>query len=145
LDYEKHPYSGKERRLNVIFLLSKNWKPEWNGCNELWDENVVHCIKKTEIVFNRAIIFKTNDISWHGLPEKIMCPDNVYRKSLAYYYVSPLNNIKDNDKYRSKAVFVKRPNDTYDENLEILYKIRPYRRITKEDIELHMPYWKKEN
>jgi Rps23 Pro-64 3,4-dihydroxylase Tpa1-like proline 4-hydroxylase len=144
LDYEKHPYSGKERRLNVILLLTKNWKPEWNGCNELWDENVSKCIKKTENIFNRAIIFKTNDISWHGLPEKINCPEGIYRKSLAYYYVSPLNNIKNDDKYRSKAVFVKRPQDEYDEKLEELYKIRPCRRITKTDMEMYMPNWKKE-
>jgi Rps23 Pro-64 3,4-dihydroxylase Tpa1-like proline 4-hydroxylase len=145
LDYEKHPYSGKERRLNIILILTKNWKPEWNGCNELWDANVTECKKRTENVFNRAIIFKTNDISWHGLPEKIMCPENVYRKSLAYYYVSPLNSIKDENKYRSKAVFVKRPHDSHDENLETLYKIRPHRRITKEDMNTFMPNWKKED
>jgi len=145
LDYEKHPYSGKERRLNIILILTKNWKPEWNGCNELWDANVTECKKRTENVFNRAIIFKTNDISWHGLPEKIVCPENVYRKSLAYYYVSPLNSIKDENKYRSKAVFVKRPHDSYDEKLETLYKIRPHRRITNEDMNTFMPDWKKED
>jgi len=145
LDYEKHPFSGKERRLNVILILTKNWKSEWNGLNELWDENVTECIKKTDNIFNRVILFKTNDISWHGLPEKINCPENIYRKSLAYYYVSPLNNIKDESKYRSKAVFVKRPCDKYDENLEELYKIRPNRRITKEDMKKYMPYWKKED
>lgn len=145
LDYEKHPFSGKERRLNVILILTKNWKPEWNGFNELWDENVTECIKKTDNVFNRVILFKTNDISWHGLPEKINCPENVYRKSLAYYYVSPLNSIKDEREYRSKAVFVKRPCDKYDENLEELYKLRPHRRITNEDMKKYMPYWKKED
>ena len=145
LDYEKHPYSGKERRLNIIFILTKNWKPEWNGSNELWDANVTECKKRTENIFNRAILFKTNDISWHGLPEKIMCPENIYRKSLAYYYVSPLNSIKDEDKYRSKAVFVKRPNDPYDDNLDKLYKIRPHRRITQEDMAIYMPNWKKED
>jgi Rps23 Pro-64 3,4-dihydroxylase Tpa1-like proline 4-hydroxylase len=145
LDYEKHPFSGKERRLNVILILTKNWNPEWNGLNELWDKNVTECIKKTDNIFNRVILFKTNDISWHGLPEKIICPENVYRKSLAYYYVSPLNNIKDESKYRSKAVFVKRPTDKYDENIEELYKIRPYRRITCDDMKKYMPDWKKED
>jgi hypothetical protein len=142
LDYEKHPYSGKERRINVIYFLSKEWLPEWNGQNELWNENVTDCITKTEIKFNRAIIFKTNDISWHGLPEKIICPENVFRKSLAYYYVSPLNSHKSEESYRKKAKYVKRPQDKFDAGLEELYKIRPRRRITKEDINLFCPDWK---
>jgi len=142
LDYEKHPYSGKERRLNIILFLSKGWKDEWNGCNELWNKEVTKCVKKTKPIFNRAIIFKTNDISWHGLPDKILCPDNEYRKSLAYYYVSPLNSFKDEDAYRKKAKYVKRPEEPYDENMEELYKIRTYRRITNEDIFKYFPNWK---
>jgi len=142
LDYEKHPYSGKERRINIIYFLTKDWKPEWNGQNELWDQNVTQCVTKTEIYFNRAIIFKTNDISWHGLPEKISCPENVFRKSLAYYYVSPLSSNKSEKKYRLKACYVKRPSDKYDAGLEELYRIRPYRRISKEDIDTFCPYWK---
>jgi hypothetical protein len=141
LDYEKHPYSGKERRLNIILFMSKNWDINWNGANELWDNHVRKCISKTEIKFNRAIIFKTNDISWHGLPEKILCPKNIFRKSLAYYYVSPLNTQKMEEQYRKKAKFIKRPEDPYDEKIEKLYKIRSYRLITQKDMELIMPHW----
>jgi Rps23 Pro-64 3,4-dihydroxylase Tpa1-like proline 4-hydroxylase len=143
LDYEKHPYSGKERRINIIYFLSKDWKEEWNGQNELWNKNVTKCIKRTDVKFNRAIIFKTNNISWHGLPERILCPKDVYRKSLAYYYVSPLSNLnKMEEEYRKKAKYVNRPNDTISEGIQKLYEIRPYRRITQEDIDTHMPKWK---
>lgn len=141
LDYEKHPITGKERRLNIILFMSDNWKTEWNGANELWNTNVTECISKTEVKFNRAIIFKTNDDSWHGLPEKILCPIDIFRKSLAYYYVSDLTNIKLNDNYRSKANFVKRPNDPFNENIQKLYDIRNKRRITQEDLELLCPNW----
>lgn len=142
LDYEKHPYSGKERRINVILFLSKGWMSEWNGANELWNKDVTDCITKTEVKFNRAIIFKTNDVSWHGVPDTIKCPQDVFRMSLAYYYVSPLNNIiNKNNKYRQKAKYTKRPNETYNENMEQLYKIRESRRITKEDIEKYIPGW----
>jgi hypothetical protein len=141
LDYEKHPFSGKERRLNIILFMSKDWNINWNGANELWDKNVTKCIAKTEIKFNRAILFKTNDISWHGLPDKITCPNDIFRKSLAYYYVSPLNTHKSEKDYRKKAKFIKRPQDPYDENMEKLYEIRPHRRITKEDMNTLMPNW----
>lgn len=149
LDYEKHPLSGKERRLNIIYFLSKDWKSEWNGQNELWDKNSEKCVKKTEVVFNRAIIFKTNDITWHGLPDKILCPENEHRKSLAFYYVSPLNVIKSNPTktYRTKAHYILNNKNEKNENnnkLRELCKIRQHRRITQEDMNTYCPNWNKE-
>ena len=94
LDYEKHPYlKDKERRLNVILFLNKEWDSKWKGDNQLWDKELNYYVS-TQVKFNRALIFQTNDISWHGLPDKIMCPENCFRKSLAYYYISPLTSKK---------------------------------------------------
>jgi hypothetical protein len=139
LDYEKHPYSGKERRINIIIYLSKDWRSEWKGATELWDNDLKNCIVKSHVQFNTAIIFKTNNASWHGLPEKILCPENVFRKTLAFYYVSEPNNY--NNEYRKKATYKKRHDEPYDENMDQLYKIRPFRRITKEDMDSLFPGW----
>jgi Rps23 Pro-64 3,4-dihydroxylase Tpa1-like proline 4-hydroxylase len=141
LDYEKHPYSGKERRLNIILFMTKNWNSNWNGANELWNCDVSQCITKTDVKFNRAIIFKTNDVTWHGLPDKILCPENTFRKSLAYYYVSPLNTKKTEDEYRKKAKFIKRPQDPDNEKINKLYDIRSNRRINNDDMKSIMPDW----
>jgi dTDP-glucose 4,6-dehydratase len=142
LDYEKHPITNKQRRLNIILYLSKNWNPEWNGASELWDVNVQNCVVKSTPIFNNAIVFQTNEISYHGVSDTIMCPEGTYRKSFAYYYVSPLEAQQDTNKfgadesgYRYKASFTKRPEHPEDERMEKLYKIRPYRRITKEDMD----------
>lgn len=144
LDYEKHPITGKERRLNVIYFLSKDWKSEWNGQNELWNNDVTECITKTFVKFNRALVFKTNDISWHGLPTPITCPEGNYRKSLAFYYVSPLKSIKTN--YRNKAKYtITNESDKTDEGLKILCDIRSNRRLTIDDIQGYCPNWKKYN
>jgi 3,5-epimerase/4-reductase len=149
LDYEKHPITGKQRRLNIILYMSKDWKEEWNGQTELWDKDMKECKIKSHVIFNSAILFKTNDISWHGLPEIIKCPDDIYRKSIAYYYVSNLENNNNNNKfgddgtgYRTKATFIKRPSDQYDERMEKLYKIRPFRRIEQTDMDEIWPEWK---
>ena len=144
LDYEKHPISGKERRTNVILFLTKNWNSEWGGANELWDQEVNNRIVKNDVEFNTAIIFKTNDISWHGVPDIITCPEGVLRKSLAFYYISPLSSDKSDEEYRFKAKFVKRPFDITSEGIDMLYKIRPIRRITQEDMEMYAPNWEKE-
>lgn len=143
LDYEKHPFTGKERRLNVILFLTKEWQKEWGGQNELWNIDATECITKTDIKFNRAIIFKTNDISWHGLPNPITCPEGIYRKSLAFYYISPLKSFK--TEYRNKAKYILTDDKKNDENLQRLCKIRSNRRLTNEDLQLYYSDWKKEN
>ena len=142
LDYEKHPYLNKQRRLNVILYLTKEWNPEWNGETQLWDKDMKECVVKSQVEFNTAIIFKTNEVSWHGLPEIITCPKGTLRKTLAYYYISPLESEAKEEKigndgtgYRTKATFTKRPQDTFCEKIDKLYKIRPHRLINQTDIE----------
>lgn len=148
LDYEKHPHLDKERRLNIILYLSKDWKDEWNGDTQLWNKDMTECVKSSPVRFNTAIVFKTNDISWHGVPEKIKCPENLFRNSFAYYYISPLETKSNKDKignngsgYRTKATFTKRPQDPLDHRIEKLFSIRPLRLITKKDMEEIYPEW----
>jgi hypothetical protein len=153
LDYEKHPLiENKERRLNIILYLNKTWKDEWKGDTELWDDNMTKCVVSQKIKYNSAILFETNNTSWHGVPEKLLCPDNESRKTIAYYYISPLTKKNNNDKnkygadetgYRNKASFIARPGDNNKEKLDKFYKIRPTRRITKKDIEDIWPEWNK--
>lgn len=71
-----------------------------------------------------------------------MCPENEYRMSLDYYYVSPLVARNDTNKYgadksgyRTKASFIKRPQDPDDPRMDELYKLRRYRRIEYNDLE----------
>jgi len=141
IDYEIHPISNKQRRLNVILYLNDEWNQEWNGDTQLWDETVSNCVVKSYPKKNTAIIFVTTEQSWHGVPNIILCPNDIYRKTLAFYYVSDIKNEKNVDKlganengFRKKAVFVKRPSDPYDERMEALYKIRPHRLITDQDM-----------
>ena len=40
-------------------------------------------------LINNMLIFRTDKDSNHGFPDKLLCPDNVIRKSIAlYYYVN---------------------------------------------------------
>jgi len=149
LDYEKHPIlENKQRRLNIIFYLNQEWEKEWNGATELWNADMSKCIHKCYPSKNKAIIFETSEMSWHGVPDIIKCPEGMYRKTLALYYISSLKSNPeknklgaDEDGYRKKAIFVKRPFDKYDERMEKLYRIRPYRRITDNDMMEIWPDW----
>ena len=93
LDYSIHPKSGLQRKLNLIIYLTEGWKPEWGGGLELWSHNPETKLplrkeKTIHNVFNRAILFDTTQKSWHGLPEPLDCPEGVYRKSMAVYYMT---------------------------------------------------------
>jgi Rps23 Pro-64 3,4-dihydroxylase Tpa1-like proline 4-hydroxylase len=107
LDYEKHPISGKERRINILLYLTREWKAEWGGGLKLYSANMSKCEKEIQPEFNCAAMFKTFGNSWHGFPEPITCPQGKSRKSLALYFVSDLETKKSENMYRFKAKFVK--------------------------------------
>jgi Rps23 Pro-64 3,4-dihydroxylase Tpa1-like proline 4-hydroxylase len=78
------------RRLNLIVYLNKEWLPEWGGSLELHsnprkpEEN--HC-QSFSPIFNRAVLFETNEYSWHGFP-RIELPvgeRHRSRKSISIY------------------------------------------------------------
>lgn len=138
LDYNIHPITKKERRLNLIIYMNKDWKEEYGGKIELYNTNM---IKITEEMpsFNTAIIFKTCDISYHGLPKPIKCPDDIFRKSIAIYYVS---NPRDNITERYKAEYFPQLNQPVNDNIRKLYEIRKNRLITDDDLDQIYPNWK---
>ncbi len=73
------------RRLNILIYFNKNWQPEWGGEIELWDENVQNCIHSFSPIFNRCVVFATNEISYHGVTA-VKCPPDMARRSFAAYY-----------------------------------------------------------
>jgi Rps23 Pro-64 3,4-dihydroxylase Tpa1-like proline 4-hydroxylase len=86
VDYNFHPVTKKQRRLNLLVYLNKDWKREYQGRLELWDMRTKRQLQDIEPVFNRAVMFETNEISHHGHPVPLVIPDGVSRKSIAVYY-----------------------------------------------------------
>ena len=73
------------RRLNILIYFNKDWKPEYGGNIELWDADVKVCHHTFSPIFNRCVVFETNDISYHGVTA-VKCPEGMSRKSFAAYY-----------------------------------------------------------
>jgi Rps23 Pro-64 3,4-dihydroxylase Tpa1-like proline 4-hydroxylase len=94
VDFTNHPKTGFHRRLNLIVYLNKEWQKEWGGSIELHKnprlEPHMDEIISVEPCFNRAVIFETNNISWHGFPLIDLPEDKkqLSRKSFALYYYS---------------------------------------------------------
>ena len=85
-DFNKHPDTKLDRRINVLVYLNKNWKTEYGGQFELWNETMTECVKKIEPNFNTMAIFSTTSKSYHGNPGIIKCEEGNSRKSIAMYY-----------------------------------------------------------
>ena len=85
-DFNFHPKTKLHRRLNLLLYLNKDWKPNYNGYLELWDMNSKVCFENVAPDFNRAVIFATSEISWHGHPAPLNTPENITRQSLSSYF-----------------------------------------------------------
>lgn len=81
-----HHHKTWRRRLNLILYLNPAWQSEWGGAIELWDDKMHQCAASVPPLLNHALIFSTSETSYHGFPEKLACPENVSRKSIALYY-----------------------------------------------------------
>jgi hypothetical protein len=78
------------RRLNLIVYLNPEWCEEWGGALEIHsnprrpEENQ---IRSYAPLFNRCVMFETNEYSWHGFP-RINLPEgkrHLSRKSISIY------------------------------------------------------------
>jgi len=106
-DFNRHPTLDLDRRVNILIYLNKNWEQAYGGDLELWDKEMKFCERKIAPIFNKMVIFSTNDFSNHGHPEPIRCPENISRKSIALYYFSkgrPVSEL-DNNNIKNKTYF----------------------------------------
>lgn len=86
IDGNYHDASGLNRRINAIIYLNPGWQDGWGGEFGLYDSTGDILIKKVEPLFNRLVIFDTNDYSYHGLPDPLNFPKDEVRKSIILYY-----------------------------------------------------------
>ncbi len=85
-DFNRHPRTRLERRLNVLVYLNRDWKEEYGGALELWSPDMSSSEVRILPFFNRCVVFSTTSTSFHGHPEPLSCPDGETRKSMALYY-----------------------------------------------------------
>mmetsp|Transcript_22205 Transcript_22205/g.56015 ORF Transcript_22205/g.56015 Transcript_22205/m.56015 type:complete len:400 (-) Transcript_22205:89-1288(-) len=147
LDYSIHPITGKERRVNLIIYMNRDWDDEWGGELALWEGTPNGMtrgpVQKIKPRFNQAALFRTSDISWHGMPDPVRCPPGRARKSVAIYYVS---DARAEATPRYKASYKARPDDAIRgtaafEGYSRLCETRIQRRLEYGDVVEALPGW----
>src|SRR5579862_8021748 len=90
VDFNYDQEQQLHRRLNLIVYLNKDWKSEWGGAIEIHsnprtpDTNRIYAF---DPLFNRCVLFETNEHSWHGFPRIDLPPEERHRsrKSISIY------------------------------------------------------------
>lgn len=86
-DFTVHPHKKLwRRRVNLLVYLNDNWQNSYGGSLELREKDMSKCAVKIAPMFNRVVVFNTDEDSYHGFPDPIECPKEVTRKSIALYY-----------------------------------------------------------
>lgn len=85
-DFNLHKQMSVERRLNVLIYLNDDWREEWGGSFEIWENDMSAKVKSFVPIFNRMCCFSTGSNTFHGNPEKVNHPDGEPRQSIALYY-----------------------------------------------------------
>ncbi|WP_213875674.1 2OG-Fe(II) oxygenase [Pseudomonas sp. dw_358] len=99
-----------QRRINAIIYLNPDWEESYGGHLELWDKPMTRCLERVLPVYNRCVIFNTDEDSNHGHPEPLTCPPDRSRRSIAlYYYTASPAEVDPNQ--RHKTHYKPRPKD----------------------------------
>ena len=132
VDFNIHPDSGLDRRINAILYLNPNWESSWGGNLELWDKDMSACVKSIAPAHNRMVIFETTDFSFHGHPDPLKCPKFRTRNSMAWYFYS--NGRPEHERNpKHSTMFQKRPQDETTNEIEEFRKKRS--RGAKHDVQ----------
>lgn len=83
-DFNRYERFKLDRRVNVFLFLNQDWDPSWGGALELWPPDMSTCEQKIQPAFNRLVIFRTTDFSYHGYTDPIRSP--YPRRSVSMYY-----------------------------------------------------------
>jgi Rps23 Pro-64 3,4-dihydroxylase Tpa1-like proline 4-hydroxylase len=85
-DFNIHPRLKVRRRMNLILFLNETWEDSYGGHLELWEKDMSKCAHKVLPLMGRAVVFNTEDDSFHGHPDPTTNPPEMFRRSIALYY-----------------------------------------------------------
>jgi hypothetical protein len=90
IDFNIDERNMLHRRVNLLIYLNKEWEEAWGGAIELHSNPHNATVDETASflpLFNRAVIFETNEHSWHGFRRIALPQDKQHlsRKSFSIY------------------------------------------------------------
>ncbi len=83
LDNSHDGGQGRYRVLNLLYYVTPDWRPDYGGSLQLWDEGPLKTPRTIDSRFNRLVLMETNRTSWHSVNEIVhhgarCCVSNYY-------------------------------------------------------------------
>ena len=83
LDNSHDGKQGRYRVLNLLYYVTPDWRADYGGSLQLWDEGPLKSPRTIESRFNRLVLMGTNRASWHSVNEIVhdgarCCVSNYY-------------------------------------------------------------------
>ena len=116
-----HPHLKQRKILTCMIYMTEWWDEKHDGCLELWNDSMTECVHRIAPIFNRLVIFKNTDTSFHGVPN-----NNHFRKAITMSYL-----LNEKSESRWRALFVKRPEDKELDNFDLIASQRSKLNDTK--------------
>lgn len=107
-----------QRRLNMLIYLNRDWKAEYGGDLEIWQRNMKTMARRVAPLFNRCVVFNTDQDSLHGHPDPLNTPPDITRRSIALYYYTASDRIYE-DLPAHTTMYAARPEDEEDIRLQV--------------------------
>ncbi|TGX46600.1 2OG-Fe(II) oxygenase [Sphingomonas naasensis] len=85
IDNSHESSRSKYRRINLLYYVTPEWRPEYGGNLELWDDQVTSPVTIPSL-FNRLVLMETNKLSWHSVSQVV--PGRGPRCCVSNYYFS---------------------------------------------------------
>ena len=85
------------RVMSIILYFSKNWKKEWNGDLQFWDQQRKKMIRHYYPEQGRILIWNYHKRGFHGHPIPLATPKNIYRDGLRMFYFLSDSTYKKSD------------------------------------------------
>lgn len=124
-DFNIHPKLKLRRRMNLILFLNEGWQEAWGGHLELWEKDMSALAKSVLPVLGRAVIFNTESDSFHGHPDPTNSPEDVFRRSIALYYYTPVDNVVE---IKQKTTDFRRRPGSHDSKQSFKVRMREFAR-----------------
>ena len=88
LDNSHDSRRERYRVLNLLYYVSPDWRPEYGGSLEVWDDGPSGTPRPFPALFNRLVVMATNRTSWHSVSEIVT---DARRCCVSNYYFSKVS------------------------------------------------------
>jgi Rps23 Pro-64 3,4-dihydroxylase Tpa1-like proline 4-hydroxylase len=110
LDNSHDSDQQRYRVLNLLYYVTPDWRPEFGGSLELWDQGPEGRPRPFPALFNRLVVMATNRTSWHSVSEVLT---EARRCCVSNYYFSAVS--PDESDYFHATSFRGRPGERLDD------------------------------